>query len=81
MSQALKATSEKEAWGFWKKAQWDGETGLSTLGDAPWAWLINLDHLYLVKTGLDIGKQKSIRMGMAGRSRITLRNGNGNLKA
>ncbi|MCY9661871.1 ABC transporter substrate-binding protein [Paenibacillus chondroitinus] len=58
MSQALKATNEKEAWGFWKKAQWDGETGLSTLGDAPWAWLINLDHLYLVRTGLDIGKQK-----------------------
>lgn len=58
MTQALRATNEKDAWAFWKKAQWDGETGLSAKGDAPWAWLVNLDHLYLVKTGLDIGSQK-----------------------
>ncbi|NQX58149.1 ABC transporter substrate-binding protein [Paenibacillus qinlingensis] len=58
MTQALRATNEKDAWAFWKKAQWDGETGLSANGDAPWAWLVNLDHLYLVKSGLDIGKQK-----------------------
>ena len=24
----------------------------------PWAWLVNIDHLYLVKDGLDIGKQR-----------------------
>ncbi|WP_236595870.1 ABC transporter substrate-binding protein [Paenibacillus sp. EPM92] len=58
MSQALKAIHEKDAWNLWKKAQWDGQTGLSAQGDAPWAWLVNLDHLYLVKLGLDIGKQK-----------------------
>lgn len=58
MTQALRATNEKEAWAFWKKAQWDGETGLSAKGDAPWAWLVNLDHLYLVKSGLNIGNQK-----------------------
>ncbi|WP_310225243.1 ABC transporter substrate-binding protein [Paenibacillus qinlingensis] len=58
MTQALRALNEKEAWSFWKKAQWDGETGLSGVGDAPWAWLVNIDHLYLVKTGLDIGQQK-----------------------
>ena len=23
-----------------------------------WAWLVNIDHLYLVKDGLDIGKQR-----------------------
>ncbi|UKS29353.1 ABC transporter substrate-binding protein [Paenibacillus sp. HWE-109] len=57
MMQALRATNEKDAWAFWRKAQWDGETGLSAKGDAPWAWLVNLDHLYLVKSGLDIGKQ------------------------
>jgi peptide/nickel transport system substrate-binding protein len=58
MNKALKATNEKEAMEWWKKAQWDGSTGLSATGDAPWAWLVNLDHLYLVKEGLDIGIQK-----------------------
>lgn len=55
---ALLATSETEAIEYWKKAQWDGKTGLSAKGDAPWAWLVNIDHLYLVKDGLDIGEQR-----------------------
>nr|WP_241243035.1 ABC transporter substrate-binding protein [Paenibacillus whitsoniae] len=58
MTKALRATNEKDAWAYWQKAQWDGQTGLSAKGDAPWAWLVNVDHLYLVKSGLDIGKQK-----------------------
>ncbi len=56
--QALDARTEEEALSYWKKAQWDGQTGLSVKGDAPWAWLVNIDHLYLVKDGLDIGKQR-----------------------
>ena len=56
--QALSAASETEAIEFWKKAQWDGTTGLSAKGDAAWAWLVNIDHLYLVKDGLDIGEQR-----------------------
>jgi peptide/nickel transport system substrate-binding protein len=58
MEQALSATSEDEANSYWKKAQWDGETGFSGLGDAPWAWLVNLGHLYMVDENLDIGRQK-----------------------
>ncbi|GIQ67808.1 ABC transporter substrate-binding protein [Xylanibacillus composti] len=58
MRDAQHATSEEEAIAFWKKAQWDGTTGLSAKGDAPWAWLVNLDHLYLVKEELDIGRQQ-----------------------
>lgn len=58
MDKALKATSEAEANEYWKKAQWDGSTGFSARGDAPWAWLVNIDHLYLVKEDLSIGKQK-----------------------
>nr|WP_246314880.1 ABC transporter substrate-binding protein [Paenibacillus foliorum] len=58
MKQALLAVNDKDANEFWKKAQWDGSTGLSALGDAPWAWLVNIDHLYLVRDGLDIGKQQ-----------------------
>lgn len=58
IDQALNATSEEEANEYWKKAQWDGETGFSTLGDAPWAWLVNLQHLYFINENLNIGEQK-----------------------
>lgn len=58
MEKALASTDEKQAMEYWKMAQWDGKTGVSVKGDAPWAWLVNLDHLYLVKENLDIGKQK-----------------------
>ena len=36
---ALNAMDSDEAMEYWKKAQWDGTTGLSAKGDAPWAWL------------------------------------------
>ncbi|MEC0123567.1 ABC transporter substrate-binding protein [Paenibacillus pabuli] len=58
MQQALQATTEEEALPFWQKAEWDGSTGFSYQGDAPWAWLVNIDHLYLVKKGLNIGEQQ-----------------------
>lgn len=58
MDEALRAGSEEEAIGFWKKAQWDGQTGFSSRGDAPWAWLVNIDHLYLVNERLNIGTQR-----------------------
>ncbi len=58
MDQALAARDEKEADELWKKAQWDGQTGLSARGDAPWAWLVNLDHCYFIRNGLDTGKQR-----------------------
>ena len=57
LDRALTATDLQEAMAYWKKAQWDGTTGVSAKGDAPWAWLVNIDHLYLVKDGLSIGKQ------------------------
>lgn len=57
LEQALSATSVEESLEFWKKAQWDGETGLSARGDAPWAWLVNLSHTYFVREGLSIGSQ------------------------
>lgn len=55
---ALRAQTEEEAIQYWQKAQWDGETGLNGKGDAPWVWLVNMNHLYLVKDELDIGKQR-----------------------
>jgi ABC-type dipeptide transport system, periplasmic component len=58
LNKALSANNENEANEYWKKAQWDGKTGLGAKGDAPWAWLVNLNHLYLVRDNLNIGKQK-----------------------
>nr|WP_243767251.1 ABC transporter substrate-binding protein [Paenibacillus agricola] len=58
MNKAMLARTEEAAWDNWRKSQWDGKTGSSFKGDAPWAWLVNIDHLYLVKDKLDIGKQK-----------------------
>lgn len=54
---ALHATSIEEANQQWRLAQWDGSTGTSMKGDVPWVWLVNLNHLYYVTDGLDIGRQ------------------------
>ena len=35
----------------WKKAQ------DPIIQDLPWAWLVNVDHLYFVKEGLSLGQQ------------------------
>lgn len=58
MTQALNSTTQEEAYEYWKLAQWDGETGFAAQGDAPWAWLVNLSHYYLVNENLEIGEQK-----------------------
>ncbi|SFE54266.1 ABC transporter substrate-binding protein [Alteribacillus iranensis] len=58
MNKALRAATENEAIPYWQKAQWDGHTGFSAKGDAPWAWLVNVDHTYFVKEDLVIGDQK-----------------------
>jgi len=56
--QAMAAPTEADAIPFWKKAQWDGETGFTTQGDATWAWLVNLTHTYFVDNCLDVGKSQ-----------------------
>ncbi len=55
---AMAALTVEESMDHWKKVQWDGETGLATQGESPWVWLVNVDHLYYVREGLNIGKQK-----------------------
>ncbi|AOV07972.1 ABC transporter substrate-binding protein [Sporosarcina ureilytica] len=55
---ALQAKTEDEAIEFWKQAQWDGEAGFSWIEDAPWAWLVNIDHLYIRSDRLDLGEQR-----------------------
>ena len=58
MEQALESSDLEESYELWKKAQWDGGTGASGIGDAPWIWLVNVDHLYWVRDGLNTGEQK-----------------------
>lgn len=58
MDQALASTDLKKSYDFWKKAQWDGATGITPEGDEPWIWLVNIDHLYFVKDGLKVAPQK-----------------------
>jgi peptide/nickel transport system substrate-binding protein len=55
---AVGAKSLEESLDWWKKAQWDGETGTSMRGDAPYIFLVNKDHLYWARDGLDTGRQK-----------------------
>lgn len=58
LDSALSAKSLEEAIPYWQKAQWDGTTGTSMRGDAPYIFLINKTHLYWVRDGLDTGNQK-----------------------
>ena len=58
MDEALQAGSLEESYELWKKAQWDGTTGITQDGDIPWIWLCNVDHLYFVRDGLKIADQK-----------------------
>jgi peptide/nickel transport system substrate-binding protein len=52
----LAATSENEAIVLAKKAQYDGQTGANV--DFPYLWLVNIDHSYFVRDGLNLGTQR-----------------------
>ena len=58
MDEALESSDLEESYELWKKAQWDGETGITQEGDIPWIWLCNVDHLYFVRDGLKVADQK-----------------------
>jgi peptide/nickel transport system substrate-binding protein len=58
MEAALTSLTAEEANENWKKAQWDGKTGFSNLGDATWCWIADIEHLYYVRSDLDTGNQR-----------------------
>ena len=58
MDEALASSNLEESYDLWKKAQWDGTTGITQEGDIPWIWLCNIDHLYFVRDGLKVADQK-----------------------
>ena len=58
MDQALRCADLEDSYELWQKAQWDGTTGVTQDGDIPWVWLVNIDHLYWVREGLQVAEQK-----------------------
>lgn len=57
-SAAQEAESLEESYQHWRAAEWDGETGYGPRGEAAWAWLVNLDHIYFVNECLDLGPRQ-----------------------
>ena len=58
MDQALASNDLEESYRLWQQAQWDGAAGVTQEGDIPWVWLVNIDHLYWVRDGLQVAEQK-----------------------
>lgn len=58
LTAAMEALTVEEAYENWRLAQWDGETGTAMKGECPWVWIVNIDHVYYVREGLDIGAQQ-----------------------
>ena len=58
MDAALQCSDLEESYTLWQKAQWDGTTGVTQDGDCPWVWLVNVNHLYWVRDGLQVADQK-----------------------
>ena len=58
MDEALMSADLEQSYELWRKAQWDGTTGVTQDGDIPWVWLVNVSHLYWVRDGLQIAGQK-----------------------
>lgn len=58
LDMAMSSPSLDRSLRYWKLAQWDGRTGLCARGGAPWAWLVNLHHIYFVSDKLDVGISK-----------------------
>lgn len=58
MDEALASSDLEQSYELWKKAQWDGENGITQQGDIPWIWLVNIDHLYWADSNLAVAEQK-----------------------
>lgn len=54
IERAMTSTSEAQANMFWKKVQWDGQTGVTAKGDAAFLSVVNFNSTYLVSTCLDL---------------------------
>ena len=55
LENALSITEQSASSEFWKKASYDGSTGFSPAGDAPWLWVVTFDFLYMKDNTIDMG--------------------------
>ena len=55
IDKALNCESEDDALKYWQKVQLDGDSGASAKGEAPYGWLVNANHVYIVSENFDIG--------------------------
>lgn len=65
LDKAMTSLTIEDSYDWWKKAQWDGENGTCMKGEAPWAFYVNMTHLYYAKDGLNIGNQRIHAHGAA----------------
>lgn len=56
LQKAISAPDWQAAIPFWQNVDWDGKTGAGVRGDAAWAWLLNLNHTYLINPCVDLGQ-------------------------
>jgi peptide/nickel transport system substrate-binding protein len=53
MDEALASTDLDASYKLWQRAQMEG-----VAADAPWVWLVNIDHLYFAREDLQVAQQK-----------------------
>ncbi|WP_117204246.1 ABC transporter substrate-binding protein [Paratractidigestivibacter faecalis] len=58
LDEALATKTVEESFPLWQRAEWDGTTGIAPQGDATWAWIANVSHLYFKREGLKVARQK-----------------------
>lgn len=56
LNRAIKSTDQAEALELWKKAQWDGEHGVNSLGDSPFIPMVAFHHTFFIRDGVEIGE-------------------------
>ncbi len=52
--------SREASYDDWKAASWDGKTGFSAKGDAPWLWVGEIKYGYFVDDSLDISEDTAL---------------------
>ena len=54
------AESREASYDDWKAASWDGKTGFSPKGEAPWLWVGEIKYGYFVDDSLDISEDTAL---------------------
>ena len=53
---ALRQPDQDAAIPLWQQVDWNGKVGVGIQGDAAWAWLMKVQHIYLSNQCVDLGK-------------------------